>query len=63
LATFSKLSTNRAYADLAFSPMRSSEPFTNSLDFDNNQKTYTKDMPTLLQGKEDLMPLSIPAVY
>jgi hypothetical protein len=63
LISFNKIASNRFYSDYPFSPMSSNSPVINYFEFDNYKNTNVDGVPTLLQGKEDLIPASVPSIY
>jgi hypothetical protein len=63
LFSFNKISSNRFYSDYPFSPISSNSPILNYFDFDSYKNTDIENAPTLLQGKEDQMPIVLPGIY
>jgi len=63
LITFNKLSSNRVGYDYPYSPVSSNNVLVNSLNHDSHKFTFIDGTPSVLQGKEELMPIFLPNVY
>jgi hypothetical protein len=58
-----KLSTNKITFDYPYSPITSNKPTFNHSKYDSVKNSFTKDTPSMLQGKEETMPNFLPSVY
>lgn len=61
--TSSKILSNRLNPDYPYSPINSSNANINSLNFDSHKFTFVENTPTVLQGKDELIPSFIPSIY
>lgn len=49
--------------DYPYAPVMSNNPFINTLDYDNLINSINDDIPTNLQGKEELLPNYLTNIY
>lgn len=63
LPVVNKLFTSKIFSDSPHPPVRSNAPFSDALDFDDCNNTFVEDVPTLFQGKEELMPSFLTSIY
>ena len=61
--TVSKLLPTRLSYDYPYSPILSNNFYTNFLNYDSQKLTSISGVPTIYQGKEELMPLFLPNSY
>lgn len=60
---FAKQNATRVNADFPYSPVISNNPTLNFLDFDSYANTFVAETPTILQGKEELIPNFVSSIY
>lgn len=60
---FAKQNATRISADLSYSPVISNNPSLNLLDFDSYSNTFVPGTPSILQGKEELIPNFVSSIY
>lgn len=63
LNTFQKFSTAKVLFDYPYSPITSNHASMSTIDFDNLKNSTIEEVPTILQGKEELMPVHINSIY
>jgi len=61
--TSNKYLTARLSIDYPYSPITSSNPSINTINYDNLSNTSVEGVPTPLQGKEELMPTFLTGIY
>jgi hypothetical protein len=49
--------------DYPYSPVASSHPLITALDYDNLNNTDIENSPSVLQGKEEIMPVFLTNIY
>jgi len=59
----SKILSNRITADYPYAPVSSNNSGANVLNYDNHKLTFVDNTPSVLQGKEELIPVSISSIY
>ncbi len=63
LSLFLQLSSNKTYFDSPNSPIVSNNAFSIASNYDDCKNTFIENVPTILQGKEDSLPLFITSAY
>lgn len=63
LQTQSKLSSNKTLFDYPYSPIFSNNLLITPFNYDSHKHTFVENTPTILQGKEELMPFFLPNIY
>ncbi len=63
LNTSNKYLAGKLLPEYPYSPITSNNPFIDTLDYDNLKNTAIEDIPTILQGKEELMPNFLTSIY
>lgn len=63
LNSFQKFSSSKPSFDYPYSPISSNHPSMNTIDFDNLKNSFIEEVPTILQGKEELMPNFLTSIY
>lgn len=61
--TTNKLSSVKISFDYPYSPIASSNPSIYTLDYDNLNNTDIENSPSVLQGKEEIMPTFLANIY
>lgn len=63
LNTVQKIPTNKLFFDYPYSPIISNHCTINSINYDDLSNSFSNETPTVLQGKEELMPAFLPNAY
>jgi hypothetical protein len=63
LITTNKFMTSRVNYDYPYSPIASNNPAVNTLNHDSHKFTFIEGTPSVLQGKEELMPNFLQSIY
>lgn len=61
--TSGRLFNNRISFDYPYSPILSNNLSVNPLNYDSHENTFIEDTPSILQGKEELMPNFLTNIY
>lgn len=62
-STTNKLFNNKISFDYPYSPVLSNNLSINPLNYDSHENTFIENTPTILQGKEELMPNFLTSIY
>lgn len=63
LFSTSKLALSKINYDYPQTPVISNHPGINNINYDNLKNSFIEDIPSVLQGKEELMPISLNSIY
>lgn len=63
LVTLNKIASNRISYDYPYSPIASNNSLISSLNHDSHKYTFVEGTPSVLQGKEELMPGFLSSTY